>query len=231
MTKNCSVAVIEPNYLIRVGLRGVFARSAFRIALEAASVEDFRQSLPSDCEIGAILVGFDPESKTLEDSVRELREVCPGARIVLMAQSASEQSVMQAARAGIDGFIVESTRGETIVKSLELVALGERVFPMQMLQVMWRHDPRPTQQAADAAAAIHNLSSREIQVLDSLCQGSANKVIARELGISEATVKVHVKAILRKMRAKNRTEAALRAKSLGLGRGAAIGEQDVGASA
>ncbi len=56
---------------------------------------------------------------------------------------------------------------------------------------------------------FRHLSEREVQVVNLLCNGSPNKIIARELGISEATVKVHVKAILRKTRARNRTEAAL----------------------
>jgi two-component system nitrate/nitrite response regulator NarL len=99
---------------------------------------------------------------------------------------------------------------------LDLIVLGEHVFPSQTLDLLrtGRFLEEPAKLSVCDQTKV--LSAREVEVLNCLSVGSANKVIARQFGITEATVKVHVKAILRKIQVKNRTEAAIWARSHGI---------------
>ena len=109
------------------------------------------------------------------------------------------------------------------MKSLDLVMLGETVFPSIILDLVRRQAASPEPEVAESQPIIaaigdeepvpKQLSVRETVILRCLMQGDSNKLIARKFDIAEATVKVHVKAILRKIQAKNRTQAAIWAAS------------------
>jgi two-component system, NarL family, nitrate/nitrite response regulator NarL len=120
--------------------------------------------------------------------------------------------------AGVDGFCLGASAPDVLIKSLELVMLGETVLPSEVLRsILHGSLQRPEQPRHDHAAQDPKpsdlmgckLSAKETQVLSYLCDGSSNKIIAHKLDITEATVKVHVKAILRKIGASNRTQAAM----------------------
>jgi two-component system nitrate/nitrite response regulator NarL len=111
----------------------------------------------------------------------------------------------------IDGFVLRTIDAQALPKALELVLLGARVI-LGMVREMTVGGP-----ALSVSGPLHlpHLSPRELDVLRSLSGGSSNKVIARDMGLSESTVKVHVKGILRKLNARNRTEAAVWARTNG----------------
>jgi two-component system nitrate/nitrite response regulator NarL len=106
-----------------------------------------------------------------------------------------------------------------LLKALELVMLGETFLPASVSFELLEQGLRP--QLWDGRAApipnipegMGKLSKREAQILHCLTQGASNKLIARELGVAEATVKVHLKGILRKLKAANRTQAAILGQS------------------
>jgi two-component system nitrate/nitrite response regulator NarL len=134
-----------------------------------------------------------------------------------LAESFDLSTVMAARGAGADGFCSTSSAPDVLVNLLKLVVLGELVIPSTMLQSLLVeasvHQERQ-RQASDAGPKllddrINKLSPREADVLRGIMNGAPNKVIARQFDVSEATVKVHVKAILRKIGAANRTQAAL----------------------
>jgi two-component system nitrate/nitrite response regulator NarL len=128
--------------------------------------------------------------------------------------------LVSAFRAGANGYLVDMTCA-AFIKSLELVMMGETIFPLAFLSFVL--DPE-SEHLCEAVPGDENnkailvttadtlapqLSSREKSVLRCLIKGDSNKCIAREMDIAEATVKVHVKAILRKIRVRNRTQAAI----------------------
>jgi two-component system nitrate/nitrite response regulator NarL len=118
--------------------------------------------------------------------------------------------VVEAFKFGVDGYIVKEISCEALMKSLRLVAMGEKVMPSQLAQHLSGMEERSqAPQLARNPDVSRILSDREITTLRYLLVGHANKVIARRLEISEATVKVYVKAILRKLRVSNRTQAAI----------------------
>ena len=108
---------------------------------------------------------------------------------------------------------------DALVKALELVMLGETFISSALALTMLNGTPQAQGSASnmppglpaanDTATKAHKLSSREVEILGHLMEGESNKVIAKKLDIAEATIKVHIKAILRKVRVKNRTQAAM----------------------
>jgi two-component system, NarL family, nitrate/nitrite response regulator NarL len=117
----------------------------------------------------------------------------------------------------VNGFCLTASGPEILIKSLELVMLGESVLPFEVLRsLMDAAPPKREQPLQDNRAEptlpdpnTCKLSAREAQVLSYLREGTPNKVIARQFDVSEATIKVHVKAILRKIGVANRTQAAM----------------------
>jgi len=135
--------------------------------------------------------------------IRQVRERSPEVRIVLLADQFDLGFVRAGGEAGANGFCITVARPEVLLKSLEMVMLGETVMPLAVLRSIIDAEPRLPD------LKHPKLSAREAQILDCLKEGAPNKVIARKLDITEAIIKVHVKAILRKIEATNRTQAAL----------------------
>lgn len=123
----------------------------------------------------------------------------PGTPVALLSGDASATVVDQAIAAGAAGFVPKTLGASSMIVAIRLMILGEVFVPFNY-----------TQQTA--AASIEGLTNRETQVLKALAVGMANKEIARQLELQEVTVKLHVKTLLRKLGAKNRTHAAMIAR-------------------
>ena len=133
-----------------------------------------------------------------------------------------QRSAMLAAfRMGANAYLLKAMPFAAVFKSLELVMLGETIIPTALafddLDCERMHDRYDRRDEPRSAADPPLLSDREQCVLNCLLQGDSNKVIAKNLKIAEATVKVHVKAVFRKIHVHNRTQAAIWAVSNGVG--------------
>ncbi len=116
--------------------------------------------------------------------------------------------------AGAHGYLIKDISVEALLQSLLLVMLGEKVFPTHLATLLVNGMPNT---APASIVTSHGLTERECQVLRCLVQGDSNKMIANRLNITEATIKVHMKSLLRKINATNRTQAAIWALNNGLG--------------
>ena len=143
------------------------------------------------------------------------------ARIAIVADHYRLNELTSAFRAGANGYFVNVITRDRFIRSIELVMMGETIFPQAFLSFLIDAN-RP--HLVEAAATVRNLepilvatedatapllSPQEKVILRCLIEGDSNKDIARKIDITEATVKVHVKAILRKIRVQNRTQAAV----------------------
>jgi two-component system nitrate/nitrite response regulator NarL len=167
------------------------------------------------------LIHADQEAKELAETIERLKAQWPSARVVVLTDHMEPAALVQAVRAGLGGLCSTAMDREPLIKALELVMLGETFISPAIVQSLLSEAPSHQQATPDgtsmlmsatdptAAAITNKLSNREVQILQCLTQGGSNKHIARELGVAEATVKVHVKAILRKVKASNRTQAAM----------------------
>lgn len=125
--------------------------------------------------------------------------------IALMSGSTSRDLAEAAFAAGARGFVPKKMAARAMVAAVRLMARGERFAPMGLLT---------SDMAPGAPLAL--LTAREVTVLRGICEGKPNKEIARDLGLQEVTVKLHVKTLSRKLGAKNRTHAAMIAKAGGM---------------
>ncbi|WLA67674.1 LuxR C-terminal-related transcriptional regulator [Bradyrhizobium diazoefficiens] len=145
----------------------------------------------------------------------------PDARIAIVSDNYRPVDLASAFRAGANGYFVNVNSCDAFIKSVELVIMGETVFPPAFLSFaldanrereLETAEPGECEHAILAAAdetILPQLSPREKAILSCLIEGDSNKCVARKINIAEATVKVHVKAILRKIRVQNRTQAAI----------------------
>ena len=143
--------------------------------------------------------------------LRRLRERYPSLAIVVASGQDDPVTIRTVLGTGASGFISKSDPPQTLINALRLVASGGVYVSARLLADGHAGNvPR----GPDAS----ELTPRQRDVLDLLLLGHPNKQIARALGLTEGTVKIHIAAILRALQARNRTEAVLRARTLGLGR-------------
>lgn len=216
--QNVTTVLICQNILLRTGISHILSGTRFVISDKSfdspSSLSVFADKVPV-----LVLVCENRASDEYMAIVDEVKAQCPSARIVVLSDDLEPRAVLQALRAGLDGFCTTTMDRHALVKAFEIVMLGETFMParigLALLDDLGRGQAdgsagsiglMPTD---DSAEILTKLSEREAQILRCLTQGASNKLIARELGVAEATVKVHVKAILRKIKASNRTQAAI----------------------
>ncbi|GAB3364624.1 MULTISPECIES: response regulator [Giesbergeria] len=140
------------------------------------------------------------------DGLHLLRQSYPVARIVLVSASMAPDAVREARLRGADGFLPKSASAEDILHAITLALAGQPCFPPES----------NTPAVACFGTPAPSLTSRQLDVLSLLCNGKPNKVIARDLGLSENTVRVHVAAIFSQLGVNSRSAALLQAQRLGL---------------
>jgi two-component system nitrate/nitrite response regulator NarL len=148
----------------------------------------------------------------LMDRLKTLRAAYPHARIVCYSPSVNLplKSLNTIFGSSLDGWLLSSSPPQVLRQSLDLIMMGESVLPFSLISSSFPNATEPTVAREEQQEPVgENFSMREMQVLEILQAGKSNKTIARELGLSEATVKVHMKNVLRKLGATNRTEAAI----------------------
>ena len=140
----------------------------------------------------------------------------PNVPVVMISDRDDADDVMYALNCGVRGYIPTTIAAEVAIAALTLVQAGGTYIPAGAL-LSERRDARENLEKEEQTRLLPeelNLTSRELAVIDLLREGSANKVIAKRLNMRESTVKVHVRNILKKLRAKNRTHAATVANRL-----------------
>ncbi len=199
--------------LFREGLKHVLADRRLTVVGEVAQLTDALSVLRS-LKKGADLIVWDqPEAPARQlEALRQITADFPKTRVVILADRMDAANAELAAQAGASGLLPKTISTAALGLALELVALGENLFTAPLS--LWRHDP-PAGDDRPAPAAISKdaLTHRQRQILEYLEAGLSNRAIASKLDVAEATVKVHVRALLTKINVDNRTQAALWAKS------------------
>jgi two-component system nitrate/nitrite response regulator NarL len=217
LTPAIPTVLICDKSLLRSGLQQILSGTPFVIA-EAASVAGSGRFQKLVLEAALVLIEARQNTGRVLEIVRQVRDQAPEARIIVLADEYDLNFVRLGHEAGVDGFCLATIAPEVLIKSFELVMLGETVVPSAILRNVVVGAPQakdqPFQGNCVAEAILSDLkacklSAREMEILSCLREGAPNKLIARKLEITEATIKVHVKAILRKIGASNRTQAAM----------------------
>jgi DNA-binding NarL/FixJ family response regulator len=213
--------LVGKSILLREGLARILRAANFRILASISCADDLRPSKPTPHLPLFLIVHTGDDFDAALEQIELFRSRHPDGRIAIVADHYRLNELISAFRAGANGYFVNAITCDRFVKSVELVIMGETIFPPAFLSFILDSDAsRPVDvttndqngesilvASEDAAAAL--LSPREKLILRCIIEGDSNKCIARKIDIAEATVKVHVKAILRKIRVQNRTQAAI----------------------
>jgi two-component system nitrate/nitrite response regulator NarL len=205
-----TTVLICENTLVRSGISHLLSGTRFVISDEPL---DHPSELPILC-----LILTEQVTADVPETVEGLKAQWPLARVILLTDHMAPGAIVPAFQAGLDGLCSMAMDREPLIKALELVMLGETFISAAagiVLSEQWQARPQAHASESVPPASANNfpsvsgLSGREAQILHFLTKGASNKLIARDLGVAEATIKVHVKAILRKVKAANRTQAAM----------------------
>jgi NarL family two-component system response regulator LiaR len=174
-------------------------------AADGAEAAELAQRLAPDVVLmDLVMPGVDGVAAT-----RRLRELSPATKVIVLTSFDGDENVFPAIRAGAAGYLLKDVRPQELADAVRRVHAGEALLASSVAA-------RLMQEVAAAPEPGAGLTERETEVLRLLARGLANKAIARELGVSEKTVKTHVSNILAKLHLTDRTQAALYAVREGL---------------
>lgn len=202
------VTVIDDNELFRAGLVSLLSQMGFAGVEEATSVGDLiatRRDKPPDIVVSALPDGL-PRAI---DTMRRIQEWAPKPKVVFLAEDIDLETLSGCYGAGASGYLLKNISRHALAESLKLVSAGETVFPSRLAPLLAGLAGSIDVLRSNTCLDAFNLTDREIAVLRCLMNGQSNKVIAAALHIGESTVKLHLKSILKKTGARNRTQAAI----------------------
>jgi len=208
------VLIIDDHALFRVGLQGLLEQRGIEVADAVASgIEGLQRA----AELRPDIVLLDlrmPDMGGLE-VLKKLRENVPGIPVVMLTTSNEETDLIKSLRSGAQGYLLKDMEPDELVSALRDIENGKNVVAQDLTDALARMVQGDTN-VADDDGPFSELTPREMEILCLLAEGQSNKLIARNLGISDGTVKLHVKAILRKLGIHSRVEAAVIAVEQGL---------------
>jgi two-component system nitrate/nitrite response regulator NarL len=224
-----STLIVGQHALLREGLAALLQHSGYRVIASAGHASDLKEiRVTSDRQPLAILTIDDTVGSPAEaaDNIRTLRARFTSPTIVVVAETRNPVDIQKITALAPNAYIANLTSRELLLKVLDLLALAQPILVLSSdatiaspSEPLVRPEPLegpngnghgPTNAIGNGRAAEGPLfSQRERQILCQLARGSSNKEIARLFSITESTVKVHLKALLRKIGARNRTQAAI----------------------
>ncbi len=151
-----------------------------------------------------ILLDLNMKGMSGIDTLIALKRAEVSAKVVIFSVSDNKTDVIQSLKFGADGYLLKDSEPEELINKINKALVGEMVLSDPLAQIVAR-----SLQSNTGTNPIESLTQREFEILRSIASGNSNKVIAKNLGITEGTVKVHVKNMLRKLGLKTRVEAAV----------------------
>jgi two-component system nitrate/nitrite response regulator NarL len=216
------VVLVGMNNLFLQGLHHLLDETQFSIVGEASDLASWhallREGLASDIVPDLLLVDLNGCNASNLDDLQGVQAMVVDVRVVVLADELCLTDMARLLKAGVDGYLLKDLSPEALSLSLLLVMNGEKALPSSLASVL-ADDPRTDAVHGASITAQKHLTAREQQILRCLLHAYSNKHIARALNISEGTVKVHLKSLMKKIAAGNRTQAALWARNNGIANG------------
>jgi len=228
---NHRTVLISENRLFREGIRQILEKKRIAVVGEGRNIVESLQSVRDDACPEMVIFHLDPRGSDAAplELICNLSGHFADAKLVVLADPSTKHLLPSFVSAGASAILLTEISSETFERSLELVLSDHRLFPAEIMstvtggviglqsgdlslgdQAMNGHlQPSCRTRSHHFAQQRLPLSRREYQVVRCLAIGLPNKAIARELNITEGTIKVHVKALLRKTKARNRTQLAI----------------------
>jgi len=211
--------LVGPHTLRREGIARALDSTDFRLVATETDLQkiDLDGLAQPTC---LLIVECSHDLSSAIQQIEHFKAGLPNGKVVLFADHLSLAELLSAFRAGTNAYFVSVQTCEAFIKVLELVMLGETILPCELLRFIDKDTQEPPGGSCGVGGNGHRggteerergprLSERERFILRRIIEGDSNKHVARRLNIAEATVKAHVKAILRKVDVRNRTQAAM----------------------
>jgi len=214
------VLLIDDHALVRKGIEELLQSRGVQVV---ASVSSGEEGVRRARELSADLILLDLKMPGMTgiETLKELRASGVGVPVVMLTMSREDADLSAALRGGARGYLLKDIEPEELVPALEAALRGDSVVAPEMVGSLARlvgSDAGRQGEARRPAAPFAELTPREREILECVADGYSNKMIARALEITDGTVKLHVKAILRKLGMRSRVEAAVAAVEHGLGK-------------
>jgi DNA-binding NarL/FixJ family response regulator len=209
--------IVDDQRLMREGLRTLLELEPdIRVAGEAG---DGQQALDQYASLLPDVVLMDIRMPVMDgvEATRQLRQGFPHSRVIILTTFDDDAYVFDGLRAGALGYLLKDVSGDELAEAIRQVAAGGALIePSVARKVLAEFARLPQPVGESGSAQSHSLSERELEILKLLSQGASNRQIASQLFLAEGTVKNYVSTILDKLGVADRTQAALRARELGV---------------
>jgi two-component system nitrate/nitrite response regulator NarL len=189
--------LIDPHRLFRQGLVRLLEATRYHVVAEYASIEE--ALTPPQPPIAPKLIILDPSGDSLQ-TIPQLRVAMPESRLVMLTSNPHLERLRQAGDLPLQGFLTKELEPSELTSALDRVMDGQILFPTSVAPLVVTTPRLPSPRG---------LTAREAEILRRLVNGDSNRMIATHLSLSEMVVKASVKQLLRKIKAANRTQAAL----------------------
>jgi two-component system nitrate/nitrite response regulator NarL len=201
------VLLIDDHALFRIGLRELLERRGIEVI---DAVGDCGEGIRRVAETAPDVVLLDmrmPKASGL-DVLRQLRADDQTMPVVMLTTSDDDRDLIESLQVGAQGYLLKDMEPDELIDALDEILAGRTVVAKELTGVLAKA-VKGDNPSSELEPAFSDLTPREREILCHLAEGQSNKAIARELGISDGTVKLHVKAILRKLKVHSRVEAAV----------------------
>ena len=214
------VLLVDDHALVRKGIEELLQSRGVQVV---ASVGSGEEGVRRARELSADLILLDVKMPGMTgiETLKQLRASGISTPVVMLTMSREDADLSAALHSGAQGYLLKDMESEELVPTLEAVLRGDNVVAREMvgaLAHLVRSDACPDRKSQRPTTPFAGLTPRELEILEHVAGGLSNKMIARALDITDGTVKLHVKAILRKLGMRSRVEAAVAAVEHGLGK-------------
>ncbi len=179
------------------------------VLMQAPSFSQSLKIIEKEPDLDMMIVDLDMPDMHWEESIEQLRQKSKNINIVVISASEDMRKIQKIMTNGIKGYIPKRLEPKIMLKALKIIVEGGIYMPSAFAENNYTIN-------INSNCRSKTLTNRQSQVLDLIAEGKSNKQIAYEMGVSEATVKLHINALLRSLKVNNRTQAVVTAQKMGL---------------
>jgi len=223
VSENRSILVVDDHPLLRKGIAQLLAMDADLVMVGEARDHDEAIQRIATSQPALVLLDLNLSGRSGLDTLRVIHDRWPHIHVLILTVSDTEDDLLAALKAGAIGYALKDMEPEELLQSIHHALQGEVVLSPRLTRTLAhaiQHHPSSDRNNA-------RMTERERQIVQRVAQGKSNKLVARELGITEGTVKVHIKRLLRKLTLHSRVDIAVWAVEHGYRNGAVdVGDKD-----